>query len=215
MKLILARHGDTFTKGDKIFWVGAREDLPLTPSGIEQAHQLAKYLRAEDLLPDAIYAGTLSRTQQYAGIINAALGREEPVQTDIRLNEIDYGRWSGRTTAEITAQYGQDVVDDWNSRAIWPNNAEWQPSESQIEENARTFVNDTSEKFPNGKILAITSNGIMRFFLRLDESTYTERLNQKQLKTATGNFGVLEVTASETIVNAWNVKPADQRRNIS
>ncbi len=30
MLLLLARHGNTFNKGDKVVWVGAQTDLPLT-----------------------------------------------------------------------------------------------------------------------------------------------------------------------------------------
>ena len=40
MLLLLARHGNTFDKGDKVVWVGARTDLPLTAKGREQARAL-------------------------------------------------------------------------------------------------------------------------------------------------------------------------------
>ena len=33
MRLILARHGNTFEAGETPVWVGAREDLPLTARG--------------------------------------------------------------------------------------------------------------------------------------------------------------------------------------
>ena len=44
MLLLLARHGNTFNKGDKIVWVGARTDLPLTAKGREQALALGQAL---------------------------------------------------------------------------------------------------------------------------------------------------------------------------
>ena len=44
MLLLLARHGNTFEPSDKVVWVGARTDLPLTSMGREQAAALGEGL---------------------------------------------------------------------------------------------------------------------------------------------------------------------------
>ena len=37
MRLILSRHGNTFSPGEKAVWVGRRSDLPLVEEGRRQA----------------------------------------------------------------------------------------------------------------------------------------------------------------------------------
>ena len=49
MLLLLARHGNTFEKGDKVVWVGARTDIPLTAKGRDQAAALAAGLQPVSL----------------------------------------------------------------------------------------------------------------------------------------------------------------------
>lgn len=44
--LIIARHGNTFGPDDTPTRVGARTDLPLVESGIQQARLLGTHLRA-------------------------------------------------------------------------------------------------------------------------------------------------------------------------
>ena len=39
MKLILARHGNTFGPQDKVTWVGSTNDLPLVEEGLAQAQR--------------------------------------------------------------------------------------------------------------------------------------------------------------------------------
>ncbi|MCF0233786.1 MAG: histidine phosphatase family protein, partial [Thermoguttaceae bacterium] len=60
--LIVARHGNTFNKGDVILRVGARTDLPLTATGVEQAKKIGAILAARGLVPTEIYAAPLLRT---------------------------------------------------------------------------------------------------------------------------------------------------------
>ena len=43
--VILCRHGNTFNAGEKVFMVGAQEDLPLTEHGCRQATQLGEAIR--------------------------------------------------------------------------------------------------------------------------------------------------------------------------
>ena len=70
--LIVARHGNTFSPGDVVTRVGARTDMPLSTSGLEQGWKLGLYLRDNDLLPDVVFTSALQRTQQTAEQIFAA-----------------------------------------------------------------------------------------------------------------------------------------------
>ena len=57
MRLILARHGNTFGPGDTPVWVGAREDLPLTDKGRVQSIQFGLALKEAGITPARIIAG--------------------------------------------------------------------------------------------------------------------------------------------------------------
>ena len=47
IKLIIARHGNTFNKGETPTRVGSRTDIPLVDSGKEQAKLIGEYLVKE------------------------------------------------------------------------------------------------------------------------------------------------------------------------
>ena len=52
MKVVLARHGNTFGPGDTPVWVGAREDYPLVEKGREQSTAIGTYLNRHSIVPD-------------------------------------------------------------------------------------------------------------------------------------------------------------------
>ncbi|MGA9265082.1 MAG: histidine phosphatase family protein, partial [Rhodomicrobium sp.] len=68
MLLLLARHGNTFEPSDKVVWVGARTDLPLTAKGREQAAALGEGLQPMKSVIKRIVSGPLQRTREHAGI---------------------------------------------------------------------------------------------------------------------------------------------------
>ena len=78
MLLLLARHGNTFNKGDKVVWVGARTDLPLTVKGREQAQALGEALAPFAPRIKRVVAGPLLRTREQAAIICEALKTPSP-----------------------------------------------------------------------------------------------------------------------------------------
>lgn len=53
-RLIIARHGNTFTKDQTPTRVGGRTDLPLVES--ERGRNIGKYLKLKDMLPDVVFA---------------------------------------------------------------------------------------------------------------------------------------------------------------
>lgn len=73
MRLILARHGNTFAPGDKVVWAGSTNDLALVETGLKQAHAAADYLIQEKIVPTAIYCSPLQRTKKFAQSSSSAL----------------------------------------------------------------------------------------------------------------------------------------------
>ena len=209
--LLLARHGNTFAPGQKAVWVGARNDLPLVESGIVQAESLAQALKQSSILPEAIYAASLKRTSAYAQIIHDQLQLTPVVNIDARLNEIDYGSWSGLSNDEIKAQFGVGELDEWNQLGKWPRS--FSGNESDIENDVQSFVQDTVENQPTNKIvLAVTSNGRLKYFLKLLPEIYKEYIEKSKWKVATGHMCILGYENKGWQLICWNENLIEKRQ---
>lgn len=204
MKLILARHGNTFKPGEPVVCVGSRNDLPLVASGIAQAENLAKTLK---IMPRAIYCSPLQRTQHYAKIIIERNGWAlEPIIDD-RLNEIDYGDWSGLTHDQIRSRFGE-TLEAWEKRSEWPLNAHWGNSEEKHIEQIHAFCNDLLKHYhQEDTLLLISSNGCLRYFLTLIPGEFKRHLDAHTFKMATGNISQFHYSHAQWQLDYWNQTP--------
>jgi broad specificity phosphatase PhoE len=103
-RFVLIRHGESAWNAAGR-WQGPG-DPPLSPRGREQAVRLADALAGEGI--DAIVSSDLLRATETAGILAARL--DATVAADPRLRELDVGRWSGRTRAEIEAEDAENLA---------------------------------------------------------------------------------------------------------
>lgn len=205
MKLILARHGNTFSADDTPLWVGAREDFPLVARGVEQASHVADALIRANLRPDQIIAGPLLRTRTGAEIIAARTGFSGDIMIDDRLKEIDYGSWGGKSDAEIEQLYGGDVITAWREHSVRPENADWMPDEATLEQHAMSVLNDvTHSTDEDDTVLLVTSNGILRFYHAL---LYAGQANAPSGKVKTGHLCYAEYHNKTWRPECWNVSP--------
>ena len=101
MRVILARHGNTFDPGERPVWIGARTDLSLVAKGREQATKIGETLKAANLAPRRVLAGPLKRTRETARLALLAADASVDVEIDSRLSEIDYGIWEGKSSDDI------------------------------------------------------------------------------------------------------------------
>lgn len=102
VRLLLARHGQSVWNAEGR-WQG-QADPPLSGLGERQALDAVDVLtRAGSPLPrvDRVWASPLQRARRTAEIIAGGLGLD--VATDLRLQEVDAGEWSGKTRSEIEA----------------------------------------------------------------------------------------------------------------
>ena len=102
MRLILLRHGRTGLSGR---YVGS-SDVPLSKEGREQIQGLRSILAAMQI--DSLLASPMHRCIQTIDLLRLGL----PVQLDPDLREIDFGRWEGKTFAEIEEQ-DPKLVQEW------------------------------------------------------------------------------------------------------
>ncbi|ODA93313.1 hypothetical protein BFX40_10815 [Mesorhizobium sp. SEMIA 3007] len=207
MMLILSRHGNTFGPGDKIAWVGRRTDLALTAEGCRQAQHLGNALCQSGVMLGGLYCGPLLRTRQYANIIVERIGVAPVPIVDSRLAEIDYGAWEGLSSQEIIAQFGKEELEAWERSGAWPESPGWSPSEPTLAHGVTTFVEHVTRTGKDRAVLAVTSSGVLRYFLWLDGNTLKGKLELRSGKVATGNICILDVRQGNCQVHAWNIAP--------
>lgn len=209
MHLLFSRHGNTFESGQPAVWVGARNDLPLTAAGRAQAEFLAENLKQRRILPARLYCAPLLRTREYAEIVCDRLALPEQPLVDKRLTELDYGAWSGLSSEEIAQNFGPAVLDDWEKRCIWPKDCGWGSNQAEVLQELRDLVSECSAQLGSSETaLFVTSNGRLRFLLKLVPGEFEMRAAQGTLKVKTGHVCLLESGAAQLGVEQWNISPA-------
>src|SRR5271165_5812273 len=208
MLLLLARHGNTFEAGEKAVWVGARTDLPLTEKGREQAGALATGLKPIKLLIKHVISGPLKRTREHAAIAAGQLGLNASMGIDERLREIDYGAWEGKTSEEIETLGGGPELKSWNELGQWPRSPGWTPSPEAIADNVTKLAQELTQDIAIGNAaLLVTSNGILKFFLKLVPGAFDDMAAKGKLKVATGNCCALMHSQQGWQVMFWDRNP--------
>ncbi len=202
-RLIIARHGNTFDKGDTILRVGARTDLPLSSSGILQADNLGKFLEQKNLIPDIVFVSELKRVKETA---NHALSimqlKPKILETNI-FNEVDYGQDDGKTEAEVILRIGQSAMDKWESDGILPNG--WITNPKIIIQNWISFGEEIIKNYKDKTILVVTSNGIARFAPHLT-GEFDNFKKDNKIKLATGACSLLVNKDNKWNIDFWGQK---------
>ncbi|WP_079075698.1 histidine phosphatase family protein [Streptomyces griseorubiginosus] len=106
-RIILIRHGTTPCNRGKIYQ-GSQIDAPLDRNGRLQAARLGQLLVG--LEPRAIYSSTLRRAQQT--VTELALPARKDCVPDERLNEFDYGCWTGLSARQVEEEHPREL-DNW------------------------------------------------------------------------------------------------------
>jgi len=192
-RIVIARHGNTFDKGDIIRRVGARSDLPLSSSGRAQAERLAQHLSAHFDFKTA-YCSELSRTRQTAEAILKAHNAEPTVLPF--LTEIDYGQDEGKAESEVVARLGVEAIKLWDEAAIVPQG--WQVDPDELRKSWADFFE--AHKDFGGDILVVTSNGTARFIL--DVIAGAEKETPRKLRTA--SYGLVVVEDGQATLKSWD-----------
>ena len=210
MRLLLSRHGNTFEHSKDAYWVGGANDLPLVKEGIEQAQHCGNALKAKSTVIDKVYCAPLKRTHEYASIVIETLGLEFEPTIDERLREIDYGNWAEKSNDVIQQEYGNDELEAWQKHSKWPASGNWSPDEHTIINNIASFSNDIAKHAnDNQTVLAVSSNGILRYFLKLIPSEFDRLYHEKKLKVKTGHMCSFNYDGTSYALDSWNQNPTE------
>jgi 2,3-bisphosphoglycerate-dependent phosphoglycerate mutase len=111
-KLVLIRHGESTWNLENRFtgWT----DVDLTPTGVEQARNAGRLLKAEGYEFDVAYTSVLKRAIRTLWLALDEMDRTWlPVVKAWQLNERHYGGLQGLNKADMAKQYGDEQVLIW------------------------------------------------------------------------------------------------------
>lgn len=145
--LLLVRHGSTPLSGTHY---SGRADPELTEVGQAQARAVAARLAGTPGVA-AVVASPLRRTRQTAAPVADALG--VPVRTDDDLVETDFGRWDGRTFADVAAEWPQERAAWLADLAVAPPGGE---SVNQVARRVRRSRDRLLAAYPGRTVVVVS-----------------------------------------------------------
>ncbi|MBU0665221.1 MAG: histidine phosphatase family protein [Proteobacteria bacterium] len=190
MRLILLRHGRTGLSGR---YVGS-SDVPLSEEGREQILDLRSSLGTMKI--DVLLASPMLRCTQSASLLELGL----PMQLDSELREIDFGRWEGKTFAEIEAQ-DPELVQHWASGTddfCFPDGEATAGFVSRVDAvRNRLLASDAKT------MLLVTHGGVIRSLicglLGLSQKNYL------LFQVAKGHYSTIELYAGGGVLTGFNL----------
>jgi len=161
-KLVLIRHGESTWNLENRFtgWT----DVDLTATGIEQAKQSGRLLKAEGYDFDVAYTSVLKRATRTLWHTLDELDRTWlPVVHSWRLNERHYGALQGLNKAETAKKYGDEQVLIWRrSYNVPPPPLE--PNDPRCERSDVRYAKLAPEQVPLTECLKDTVARVLPFW---------------------------------------------------
>lgn len=194
MKLLLTRHGQTDWNIAGRYQ--GQSDIPLNPTGCEQAEALAKRLSAEAI--HAIYSSDLSRAKDTAQAI--AKFHQIEVQTDSRWRELNFGEWEGMTYQEMSA-HSPDVFSKW---MIDPQHTSTPNGETldELSKRVASAFDEIKNKHKDQTVLVVSHSGALQALLAtllgIDLNRYW------RLKISQASLSELAAYEDNSILNLLN-----------
>ena len=182
-KLVLIRHGESTWNLENRFtgWT----DVDLTATGVQQAAESGKLLRAEGYDFDLCYTSVLKRATRTLWHCLDELDRTWlPVAHSWRLNERHYGALQGLNKAETAKKYGDAQVLAWRRSYDTPPPA-LEPSDPRSERGDLRYARLSPEQIPLTECLKDTVARVMPFWA--DSMAPAIKTGKRVLVTAHGN----------------------------
>ena len=160
--LVLIRHGESTWNLDNRFtgWT----DVDLTPTGIEQAKNGGRLLRAEGYEFDVAYTSVLKRATRTLWHVLDEMDRTWlPIVNSWRLNERHYGALQGLNKADMAKQYGDAQVLIWRRSYDTPPPA-LEPSDPRCERSDIRYAKLLPGQVPLTECLKDTVARVLPFW---------------------------------------------------
>ncbi len=161
-KLVLIRHGESTWNLENRFtgWT----DVDLTPTGVEQAKNAGRLLKAEGYDFDLCYTSVLKRATRTLWHTLDEMDRTWlPVVHSWRLNERHYGALQGLNKADMAKQYGDAQVLVWRRSYDTPPPA-LEPNDPRSERGDRRYADLGAQGVPLTECLKDTVARVVPFW---------------------------------------------------
>jgi broad specificity phosphatase PhoE len=153
-KLVLIRHAITTAPKNTLL---GRNDLPLSKEGVENCQLLKNSLKIQNTRVKYIVSD-LIRAKQTAEILLPSA----EFTVDPKINEIDFGRWSGLSIDEISRDY-PDLMKKWADDPMkfsFPGGESVEDFISRIREFITIYVSGSQDH-----LVLVCHGGVIRFII--------------------------------------------------
>lgn len=189
--VFLLRHGATGRQGR---YIGS-SDIPLSEEGVEQTDRTARLLRQEGIA--RILCSPMLRCRETRDRLRLSC----PCDTHGVLREVDFGRWEGKSFAEIATSDAQ-LVASWVRE---PHIFRFPEGESLAGFHERvTACHDLILATTDQRLLVVTHGGVIRHLLCLMLGLPSEKYLVFDVQP--GSFCSLQVYSDGSILTGFNIK---------
>ena len=150
--LVLIRHGRS-TSNSAGTLAGRTPGVTLDDVGRTQAEALGERLRG--VTPAAVVCSPLERCQQTIALAREVAGFDTDISTDDRVQETDYGSWSGRLLADLAKEPEWATVQTSPSTAVFPDGERMHDVRDRMVE----AVLDWNARLPTDAVWLLVSHG--------------------------------------------------------
>lgn len=168
--IALLRHGEV--KGGTCFR-GSTDD-PLSDTGLAQMHAATKTERHWD----HVITSPLQRCAVFARHFTRQ--HALPLSSDHRFQEMHFGRWEGRTAADIFDKEPEALNKFWTNPG--KHSAPGGESLSSFQHRVVTAWNEVMEKHAGQRVLIVTHGGVIRLLLCYHQQRPIEELLQIEVQ---------------------------------
>lgn len=194
-ELVVLRHGET--EWSRSGQHTGMTDLPLLPEGEAQARAVRRPLAERQFVE--VRVSPLERARRTAELAGLSTDVIDP-----DLVEVDYGRWEGRTTADISAELGRT----WS---LWTDGTEPgdTPGESLPEVAARVdrVLARVRPRLADGDVALVAHGHLLRILTARWLGLNPESGSLFALQA--GSYGLLGHEHDRPVLTGWNVATPD------
>jgi alpha-ribazole phosphatase len=156
-RIYLIRHGEI--TGSEVFRYNGQVDVPLTPKGLGQYHQLVE--RLKDITVTACYTSDLTRCVQGAEILCAS--RNIPFESRRDLRELSFGDWEGMALTELAERF----PEAWKNRmkSFVTFRAPGGENLLDLQKRAVPAIAEIVARHPGEEVIVVGHGGVNRIIL--------------------------------------------------
>ena len=185
LNIFFLRHGETVASKTDSFC--GTSDVELTTEGEMMAKDFA--VTYSTLPWTAIFSSPMRRTIATAKPLCDLIGMEMQLRNGLK--EIDFGKWEGKTPAEVNSQFHDEYVR-WKAEPGW-NSPPGGERAIDIARRSSEVIEEIEKTYKNGNVLVVSHKATIRIMLcsllGIDVGRYRDRIYMPVAAISIVEFG--------------------------